>query len=67
MARKQQTTAAEKTEAKPAIPKPRRRRRHVAPTHEAIAFRAYELYLAQADGDEVSHWLQAEHELIAAS
>lgn len=68
MARKQQTTATtKKTTAKPAIPKPRRRRRHVAPTHDAIAFRAYELYLAKAEGDDVSHWLQAERELITAS
>lgn len=64
MARKQQTT---KTTATTATPKPRRRRRHVAPTHEAIAFRAYELYLDRAEGDEVSHWLQAERELAAAS
>jgi len=68
MARKQQTTSTtKKTAAKPAIPKPGRRRRNVAVTHEAIAVRAYELYLGQADGDEVSHWLQAERELAAAS
>jgi DUF2934 family protein len=67
MARKQQTTATKTTVAKAAIPKPRRRRRHVAPTHDAIAVRAYELYLGQAEGDEVSHWLQAERELAAAS
>jgi len=71
MARKQQTTAAKKsagiTAAKPAIPKPRRRRRHVTVSHEAIAVRAYELYLDQADGDDVSHWLQAERELAGAS
>jgi hypothetical protein len=67
MARKQQTTAAKKTDAKPAIPKPRRRRRHVAPTHDAIAVRAYELYLGETEGDDVSHWLQAERELAVAS
>jgi hypothetical protein len=67
MARKQQTTAEKTTTAKPAIPKPRRRRRHVAPTRDAIAVRAYELYLGQAQGDDVSHWLQAERELAAAS
>ena len=48
--------------------KPQTRRRRVAtPTHDAIAVRAYELYLGDADGDEVSHWLQAERELAATS
>jgi Protein of unknown function (DUF2934) len=42
--------------------KPRTRRRR-APTHDAIAQRAYELYLKQGGGDHVSHWLQAEREL----
>jgi hypothetical protein len=28
--------------------------------------RAYELYLGQAEGDDVSHWLQAERELVAS-
>jgi Protein of unknown function (DUF2934) len=34
-----------------------------APTHEAIARRAHELYEAQGGGDEATHWLQAEREL----
>jgi hypothetical protein len=42
------------------------RRRRSAPTHDAIAMRAYELYLGQAEGDDVSHWLQAERELVAS-
>lgn len=45
--------------------KPRTRRRR-SPSHEDIAVRAYELYLAQGGGDEVSHWLEAERELVAA-
>jgi hypothetical protein len=37
------------------------------PTHEAIAQRAFELYLArgEAGGDEMSDWLRAETELRA--
>jgi DUF2934 family protein len=46
--------------------KPRVRRRKAAPPHDAIAVRAYELYLERADGDELTHWLQAERELTAA-
>ena len=36
-----------------------------APTHEQIEARAYELYVERGsvDGDEVSHWLEAEAEL----
>jgi Protein of unknown function (DUF2934) len=33
------------------------------PSHEAIAKRAHELYVAQGGGDHVAHWLQAEREL----
>ncbi|MBV8220162.1 MAG: DUF2934 domain-containing protein [Solirubrobacterales bacterium] len=36
-----------------------------APSHQAIARRAYELYEAEGGGDEVAHWLQAERELSA--
>jgi len=34
-------------------------------SHDAIAHRAYELYLARgrADGNAIDDWLQAEHEL----
>jgi hypothetical protein len=46
--------------------KPRVRRRKAGPSRDAIAVRAYELYLDQAEGDEVSHWLQAERELTPA-
>jgi DUF2934 family protein len=45
--------------------KPRLRRRR-APSHDDIAMRAYELYLAEGGGDELSHWLRAEQELVAA-
>lgn len=35
-----------------------------APSHEAIAKRAHELYEAQGGGgDDVAHWLQAERDL----
>ena len=49
--------AAAKQTAKP------RASRGRAPSHEAIAKRAYELFQAEAGGDEVAHWLQAEREL----
>jgi hypothetical protein len=53
--------AKEKVAAKaPAKSRASRRR---APSHEAIAKRAYELSLADGGGDDVSHWLQAEREL----
>ena len=42
---------------------PRRRR---APSHDAIAKRAYELYQVQGGGDDVAHWLQAERELAGS-
>ena len=34
-----------------------------APSHEAIAARAHELYEQGAPGDHVEHWLAAEREL----
>jgi hypothetical protein len=39
------------------------------PIREAIALRAYELYLARgsADGHAIDDWLQAERELAAAA
>jgi hypothetical protein len=43
--------------------KPRGRPRRPAPSHEAIAKRAYELYEAQGGGDHVAHWLQAERDV----
>jgi hypothetical protein len=62
--------AKKTTTAKPAAPARKtstgRAARRTAPTHEAIAIRAYELSLAAGDGDRVAHWLQAEHELIAS-
>jgi hypothetical protein len=45
--------------------KPRARRRKAVPTRDAIAIRAYELYLERVEGDDVAHWLQAERELAA--
>ena len=33
---------------------------------EQIAIRAYELFLEEGGGSDVSHWLRAEQELLAA-
>jgi hypothetical protein len=57
--KKTKTTTAKTT-------KPRTRRRRSAPAPDAIAVRAYELYLDRAEGDDVAHWLQAERELATA-
>jgi hypothetical protein len=40
-----------------------------APSHEEIAKRAYELYVAggQTPGHDFDDWLQAEHELCASA
>ena len=32
--------------------------------HEQIALRAYEIFLREGGGDDVSHWLRAEQELL---
>jgi hypothetical protein len=48
---------------KKATAKPRGRTAREAPSQQAIAMRAYELYEAQGGGDHVAHWLQAEREL----
>lgn len=58
------TTATAKAATK-ATTKPRAPRRR-APTHEAVAKRAYELSLVHGGGNDVSHWLQAERELAAS-
>jgi hypothetical protein len=34
-----------------------------APSYDAIAERAYEIYLRQGAGDQIAHWLRAEREL----
>ncbi len=47
-------TASAKTRGRPGRP---------APSHEATAKRAYELYEAQGGGDHVAHWLQAERDV----
>ncbi len=54
------TTASATPKAE--APKPK-----LPPTREAIAKRAYELYLARgkADGHEFEDWIQAERELLA--
>jgi len=54
------TTTTAKAQA-PAAP--------LAPTRDAIAKRAYELYLARgkADGQQLEDWIQAERELLAVS
>jgi Protein of unknown function (DUF2934) len=38
-----------------------------APSHQAIAERAYELYECGAPGDHVDHWLAAERELSTSA
>ena len=55
--------APRKATAKKAPAKTRGRPDWPAPSHEAIAKRAHELYQAQGGGDDIAHWLQAEHEL----
>ena len=42
---------------------PAKTRGRPAPSHEAIARRAHELYEAQGGGDPVANWLQAERDL----
>jgi len=37
--------------------------RPATPSHEEIAMHAHEIYEAQAGGDDVANWLQAEREL----
>jgi hypothetical protein len=56
--------AAAKTKQKPDV-----KRDAPAPTQEAIAKRAYELYLQRGSvaGYELEDWLAAEAELIAAA
>ena len=52
---------------KGASPTPKKTRAaKTTPTHEEIALRAYEIYLARGreDGHDVDDWLQAERELI---
>jgi len=34
--------------------------------HEQIALRAYELFLQEGGGSDVSHWLRAEQELLGS-
>jgi hypothetical protein len=55
------TTTKAKESTKGRAPRQRR-----VPTQEAIAKRAYELYLVQGGGDPVSHWLEAERDLSAS-
>lgn len=43
-----------------------RSRKRVEVTEDAIAERAYELYVTGVEGDALHHWLQAERELRAA-
>ena len=54
------------TKTKAPASKTTKTRSRRAPTREAIAKRAYELYLAQGGGDDVANWLQAERELAGA-
>lgn len=59
--------AAKKTTSTPEKPKRTIRRRKATGevTPEVIARRAYELYQSGVEGDELAHWLMAEHELSA--
>jgi hypothetical protein len=57
--------AARKTTRKPASRTTRRTPRPDV-THDAIARRAYELYVAESGGSPFEHWLRAERELVTA-
>ena len=57
------TKAAAKTTAAKTTKAPAKTRGRPAPSHEAIARRAHELYEAQGGGDAVANWLQAERDL----
>jgi hypothetical protein len=59
------TGAARKPTRKPAARTTRRTQRPDV-THDAIARRAYEIYVAEAGGSAFEHWLRAERELVAA-
>jgi len=66
-----ESTAAKPTAAKRVrrAVKPAARKRAAAPapvTHEQIALRAYELYVAGAGADPLNNWLRAERELVTA-
>jgi hypothetical protein len=66
--KKQTTTgkaAASKATRKPASRTTRRTRRPEV-THDEIARRAYEFYVAESGGSPFEHWLRAERELVAA-
>jgi hypothetical protein len=41
-----------------------RRRKEQPVTPDEIASRAYQLWLEGREGDELAHWLMAEHELL---
>jgi hypothetical protein len=55
------TTAGRKPARKPATRSTRSRRPDV--THEAIAHRAYDIYLSGSTGGAFDDWMRAEHEL----
>lgn len=57
------TPAAEKPKKRATA---RRKQTLVEVTPDAIAARAYELYAAGVEGDQLAHWLMAEEELSAA-
>ncbi len=59
---------AKATTKAPAAPRRRSTRRAAASpvSHDAVAERAYHLFLAEGGGDSVAHWLRAEQELRAA-
>ncbi|MGE5765211.1 MAG: hypothetical protein ACM3ZF_15485 [Mycobacterium leprae] len=59
------TTKKAPATTKTTATKPRAARRQ-APSHQAIAKRAYEISQANTGGDDLSHWLAAERELTGS-
>jgi hypothetical protein len=59
------TGATRKSTRKPAARTARRTQRSEV-THDAIARRAYEIYVAEEGGSAFEHWVRAERELVAA-
>jgi hypothetical protein len=55
------TTASRKPARKPATRSARSRKPEV--THDAIAHRAYEIYLSGSSAGAFDDWMRAEHEL----
>jgi hypothetical protein len=63
---KKQTTTGKAAASKATRKRTTRHTRRPEVTHDAIARRAYELYVAESGGSAFEHWLRAERELVAA-